>query len=63
MLDLPIAEPKFGVLGLPKVREETLFEEPAIVGPGRATRHGDIPGPPGGSGEEGRGGGRGFKPT
>lgn len=63
ILDLFIAEPKLGVPGLPKVGEETLFEEPAIMDPGRASRDGDRPGPPGGSGEDDRGGGRGFEPT
>ena len=57
-----MAEPKLGVPGLPKVGEETLFEEPAIMDPGRAKRDGDLPGPLGGRGEDDRGG-RGFVPT
>ena len=35
MLDLFMVELKFGVPGLPKVGEEILFEEPAIIDPGR----------------------------
>jgi hypothetical protein len=58
-----MAEPKLGVPGLPGVGEETLFEGPAIMDPGRAKRDGDLPGPPGGSGEDDRGGGRGLEPT
>jgi len=62
-LDLFMAEPKLGVPGLPKVGEATLFEGPAIMDPGRVKRDGDLPGPLGGSGEDDRGGGRGFEPT
>jgi hypothetical protein len=57
-----MAELKLGVPGLPKVGEETLLEGTAIMDPGRAKRDGDLPGPPGGSGEADRGG-RGFDPT
>ena len=58
-----MAELKLGVVGLPKVGEETLLEEKAIMDPGRARRDGDLPGPPGGRGEGDRVGGRGFEPT
>ena len=49
--------------GSSKGGRETLLEGPAIMDPGRAKRDGDLPGPPGGSGEDDRGGGRGFEPT
>lgn len=58
-----MADPKLGVPGLPKVGEETLFEGAVIMDPGRAKRDGDLPGPPGGSGEDDRGGGRGLEPA
>lgn len=63
MLDLFMAELKPGVPGRPKEGDETLFEEAAIMDPGRAKRDGDLPGPPGGRGEEDRGGESGFEPT
>ena len=63
ILDLFKAELKLGLPGLPKVGEEILFEGPAIMDPGRAKRDGDLLGPLGGSGEDDRRGGRGFKPT
>ena len=56
-----MAGPKLGVPGLPGVGEETLSEGPTIMDPGRAKHDGDLPGPPGGSGEGDRGGGRGFE--
>jgi len=62
-LNLFIAEPKLCVPGLPKVGDETLFDGPEIVDPGRAKRDGDLSGPPGGRGEDDQGGGRGFEPT
>ena len=55
--------PKLGVPGLPKVEEETLLEGTVIADPGSARHDGDLPAPLGESGEDDRGGGRGFKPT
>lgn len=57
---LAMADWKLGVDGRPKVGEETrlVVEEPYIMEPGRAMR--DAGRPPGGSGEEERGGG--FEP-
>lgn len=48
---------KLGVPGLPNVGDETRFPEapPCMVEDGRARRDGDLP--PGGNGEEERGGG------
>ena len=62
-LDLFTGELKLGVPGRLGMGEETLFEGPAITDPGRAKRDGDLPGPPGGSGEDDRGGGRGLVPS
>lgn len=62
-LDPFIAGLGHGARGLPKVGEETLFEGMVIMDPGRAKSDGDLLGLPGGSGEDNREGGRGFKPA
>jgi hypothetical protein len=54
-LPLPIAEAKLGVAGRPNVGDATVFPAPVYVDPGRVNRDGERP--PGGSGEEERGGG------